>query len=96
MHNFPVAYDDEIEVLKRMAKPRFKRATVQNHKTGELEVAHYRISKSAWLKDEEHQVVRNIVQRVVDMTNLDMSTAEELQVVNYGIGGHYEPHYVRI
>lgn len=22
-----------------------------------------------------------------------MSTAEELQVVNYGIGGHYEPHF---
>lgn len=90
-----VTYDSEIEVLKRMAKPRFKRATVQNHKTGELEVAHYRISKSAWLKDEEHEVVRNIVRRVVDMTQLDMSTAEELQVVNYGIGGHYEPHYVR-
>lgn len=41
-----VMYDSEIEVIKRMAKPRFKRATVQNHKTGELEVAHYRISKS--------------------------------------------------
>lgn len=90
-----VAYDSEIEVLKRMAKPRFKRATVQNHKTGELEVAHYRISKSAWLKDEEHEVVATIVQRVKDMTGLTMDTAEELQVVNYGIGGHYEPHYVR-
>ena len=22
-----------------------------------------------------------------------MDTAEELQVVNYGIGGHYEPHF---
>lgn len=89
-----VMYDNEIEIIKRIAKPRFKRATVQNHKTGELEVAHYRISKSAWLKDEEHQVVRSVVQRTADMTGLTMATAEELQVVNYGIGGHYEPHYV--
>lgn len=27
------------------------------------------------------------------MTGLTVSTAEELQVVNYGIGGHYEPHF---
>lgn len=27
------------------------------------------------------------------MTGLSMDTAEELQVVNYGIGGHYEPHF---
>lgn len=30
--------------------------------------------------------------RVEDITGLDMKTAEELQVCNYGIGGHYEPH----
>lgn len=90
-----VMYDSEIEVIKKMAKPRFRRATVQNHKTGELETAHYRISKSAWLKDEEHDVIATVVQRVIDMTGLSMDTAEELQVVNYGIGGHYEPHYVR-
>lgn len=71
----------------------FRRATVQNHKTGALEVAHYRISKSAWLKDEEHRHIRNIAQRVEDMTGLTTSSSEELQVVNYGIGGHYEPHF---
>lgn len=65
----------------------FRRATVQNQKTGELEVAHYRISKSGWLKDEEHKIVRDVSKRVEDMTGLSTETAEELQVVNYGIGG---------
>lgn len=27
------------------------------------------------------------------MTGLNTETAEELQVVNYGVGGHYDPHY---
>lgn len=88
-----VIANDEIEVVQQMAKPRFRRATVQNQKTGELEVANYRISKSAWLKDGEHAHVARISQRVEDMTGLTTSTAEELQVVNYGIGGHYEPHF---
>uniref|UniRef100_A0A336MJ28 procollagen-proline 4-dioxygenase n=2 Tax=Culicoides sonorensis TaxID=179676 RepID=A0A336MJ28_CULSO len=88
-----VMYDSEMEIIKSMAKPRFRRATVQNHLTGELEVAHYRISKSAWLKDEDHEIIRTISHRLHDMTGLNMDTAEELQVVNYGIGGHYEPHF---
>lgn len=88
-----VMSDNEIELIKQLAKPRFRRATVQNHKTGELEVANYRISKSAWLKNEEHKFVEDIARRVEDMTGLTTSTAEELQVVNYGIGGHYEPHF---
>ncbi|GAB0097676.1 Prolyl 4-hydroxylase, alpha subunit [Sergentomyia squamirostris] len=88
-----VMSDEEIEVIKKLAKPRFRRATVQNHKTGELEVAHYRISKSAWLKDEEHEFVKRVGRRVEDMSGLSVDTAEELQVVNYGIGGHYEPHF---
>lgn len=57
-----------------------------------LTVADYRISKSAWIKDNEHQRIQSISQRVEDMTGLSMETAEELQVVNYGIGGHYAPH----
>lgn len=71
----------------------FRRATVQNSQTGELEIAQYRISKSAWLKEDEHKHISDVNQRVTDMTGLTMTTAEELQVVNYGIGGHYEPHF---
>lgn len=38
-------------------------------------------------------VFKQMNRRVGDITGLDMVTAEDLQVCNYGIGGHYEPHY---
>ena len=31
--------------------------------------------------------------RTHQVTGLNMETSEELQVSNYGIGGHYEPHF---
>jgi len=85
--------DAEIETIKELATPRFKRATVQNYKTGELETANYRISKTAWLKEHEHEHVASIYRKSHQLTGLNMETSEELQVSNYGIGGHYEPHY---
>ncbi|KAL6738222.1 hypothetical protein Aduo_011792 [Ancylostoma duodenale] len=88
-----VMSDEEMEVIKATATPKLKRATVQNAVTGELEAASYRISKSAWLKEEEHPVVARINRRVEDMTNLNQKTSEDLQIANYGIGGHYAPHF---
>lgn len=85
--------DEEVETIKTLAKPKLKRATVQNYFTGNLEVAKYRISKSAWLTNREHEIVGRVRRRVEAYTGLDRNTGEELQVVNYGIGGHYEPHY---
>ena len=66
---------------------------MSHFETGESEIVQYRISKSAWLKDFEHKHVSDVIQRIKYMTGLTMETAEELQVGNYGIGGHYEPHF---
>ena len=90
---YDIVTQEEYETVKNIAKPRFKRATVQNYKTGELETANYRVSKTAWIKEQEHQHVANIFTRTADATGLNMETSEELQVANYGIGGHYEPHF---
>ena len=46
-HNFLT--NSEVETIKSMATPRFKRATVQNYLTGELETANYR-----WVVDSEN------------------------------------------
>ncbi|XP_039511523.1 prolyl 4-hydroxylase subunit alpha-1a isoform X1 [Pimephales promelas] len=85
--------EKEMEKVKELAKPRLRRATISNPITGVLETAQYRISKSAWLAAYEHPVVDHINQRIEDITGLDMKTAEELQVANYGVGGQYEPHF---
>lgn len=52
--------NEEIDTIKELATPRFKRATVQNQMTGELETASYRVSKTAWLKEKEHDNVGRI------------------------------------
>ncbi|MCP9259529.1 BMA-PHY-1 [Dirofilaria immitis] len=88
-----VITDEEVTMIQMLATPRLRRATVQNAVTGELETASYRTSKSAWLKDEEHEVVHRINRRIDLMTNLEQETSEDLQVGNYGIGGHYDPHF---
>ncbi|TRY99960.1 hypothetical protein DNTS_033978 [Danionella cerebrum] len=85
--------EKEIEKVKELAKPRLKRATVHDPQTGKLTTAQYRVSKSAWLAAYEHPVVDRINQRIQDITGLDVKTAEELQVANYGVGGQYEPHF---
>ncbi|XP_059374734.1 prolyl 4-hydroxylase subunit alpha-1-like isoform X1 [Carassius carassius] len=85
--------DSEIKTVKELAKPRLRRATISNPTTGVLETAPYRISKSAWLSAYEHSTIEKINQRIEDITGLEMDTAEELQVANYGVGGQYEPHF---
>ncbi|XP_029977326.1 prolyl 4-hydroxylase subunit alpha-1-like isoform X2 [Sphaeramia orbicularis] len=88
-----IVSDKEMDKVKELAKPRLRRATVHDPQTGKLTTAHYRVSKSAWLGAYEHPVVDQINQRIEDITGLDVSTAEDLQVANYGVGGQYEPHF---
>ncbi|XP_029963118.1 prolyl 4-hydroxylase subunit alpha-1b isoform X3 [Salarias fasciatus] len=70
-----------------------RRATVHDPQTGKLTTAQYRVSKSAWLTGYDDPMIDTINQRIEDLTGLEMDTAEELQVANYGVGGQYEPHF---
>ncbi|XP_066912755.1 prolyl 4-hydroxylase subunit alpha-1-like [Clytia hemisphaerica] len=83
----------QIEQLKEEAYPILKRATIQDPITGQLRHADYRVSKSAWLSPSRHEFVRQIALRAQSATNLDIRSSEQLQIANYGIGGHYEPHF---
>uniref|UniRef100_A0A673N5A7 procollagen-proline 4-dioxygenase n=1 Tax=Sinocyclocheilus rhinocerous TaxID=307959 RepID=A0A673N5A7_9TELE len=74
--------DEEIKKIKELAKPKLSRATVRDPNTGVLTVAHYRVSKSAWLEEEDDPVIARVNQRIEDVTGLSVNTAELLQVTH--------------
>nr|XP_034971209.1 prolyl 4-hydroxylase subunit alpha-3 [Zootoca vivipara] len=85
--------DAEAEKIKELAAPRLQRSVVASGE--KQQKADYRISKSAWLKDTLDPAIVALDRRVAALTGLNTQPpyAEYLQVVNYGLGGHYEPHF---
>ncbi|XP_041510563.1 prolyl 4-hydroxylase subunit alpha-3 [Microtus oregoni] len=85
--------DAEAQKIRELAEPWLQRSVVAS---GEKQLpVEYRISKSAWLKDTVDPMLVTLDRRIAALTGLDIQPpyAEYLQVVNYGIGGHYEPHF---
>uniref|UniRef100_G1PJY7 Prolyl 4-hydroxylase subunit alpha-3 n=1 Tax=Myotis lucifugus TaxID=59463 RepID=G1PJY7_MYOLU len=85
--------DLEAQKIRGLAEPWLQRSVVAS---GEKQLpVEYRISKSAWLKDTVDPMLVTLDHRIAALTGLDVQPpyAEYLQVVNYGIGGHYEPHF---
>lgn len=81
---------DEIEELKRISKHTFTTAKIVKDESSDVEI---RLAKVAWYEDKDNEIVARLSRRVEDMTGLTTSTAEFLQIQNYGIGGHYQPHF---
>ena len=55
--------------------------------------ANSRVSQSAFLKANNQVETKKLQNRAAAVSGLDMNYAEHLQVLNYGMGGHYEPHF---
>uniref|UniRef100_A0A3Q0RGH4 Prolyl 4-hydroxylase subunit alpha-1 n=1 Tax=Amphilophus citrinellus TaxID=61819 RepID=A0A3Q0RGH4_AMPCI len=84
-----VITDAEIEKIKELAKPRVKIFSPRCFILTLLCLLY----SSAWLTGYDDPMIETINQRIEDLTGLEMDTAEELQVANYGVGGQYEPHF---
>lgn len=67
-------------------------AQVYDEFTGLLRSSNSRVAKSVFISDDKHKYLRDISARIEDMTGIKTKTAEPLQILNYGMGGHYDPH----
>ncbi|XP_030556430.1 prolyl 4-hydroxylase subunit alpha-2 [Drosophila novamexicana] len=85
-----VIYQSEIDTLAKLTKNKIHRATVTGNNASV--VSNSRTSQFTFIPKTRHKVLRTIDQRVADMTDLNMVFAEDHQLANYGIGGHYAQH----
>ncbi|KAL4240790.1 Prolyl 4-hydroxylase [Mactra antiquata] len=95
---YNVITDAEIDFIKEFALSKLKESTVAGNVVGGTTNYKYRISQTAWFLQTVHSNFLKIAKRIELITGLSTKQfplpydAEDLQVLNYGVGGMYEPH----
>ena len=85
--------DEECEQLIALAKPRLARSLTVATKTGGEEVNADRTSNGMFFQRGENELVRRIEQRIARLVNWPEENGEGLQILQYGPGAEYKPHY---
>ncbi|WOL11970.1 prolyl 4-hydroxylase, alpha subunit [Canna indica] len=90
-HNF--LSKEECEHLIEKAKPRMKKSTVLDPKTGERLESKIRTSSGAFLRRGEDEIIMAIEKRIAQYTFIPAEHGEGFQVLHYEIGQMYVPHH---
>ena len=85
--------DEECEQLIGLATPRLARSLTVATKTGGEEVNEDRTSNGMFFQRGENELVRRIEQRIARLVNWPEENGEGLQILQYGPGAEYKPHY---
>lgn len=85
--------DEECEQLIALAQPRLARSLTVATKTGGEEVNADRTSNGMFFQRGENELVRRIEQRIAKLVNWPEENGEGLQILQYGPGAEYKPHF---
>lgn len=84
---------DECDAFREMAAARLKRSMVVGGQQGGSVVMDIRTSDGAYFQRSENELVARIDSRVSRIMRLPEEQGEGLQVMRYGVGGEYRPHF---
>jgi prolyl 4-hydroxylase len=88
-----VLHAEECEALIALVRPRLTSSRVVDPLTGEQRVAEYRDSQSMFFRPGETPLIAALETRFSAIMNLPIEHGEGLQVLRYGPGTRYEPHF---
>ena len=83
----------ECDELIALSKPKLKRSTIVDHQTGAEEVMALRGSEGTYFLRGENVFVKRIERRLSTLLGIPEDNGEGVQILHYGIGAEYKPHY---
>jgi prolyl 4-hydroxylase len=84
---------EECAELIETARGRLRRSPTFNASTGQSEAHESRTSDGTYLPTAFTPLVARIEQRIADLLGWPLENGEPLQVLHYGPGAEYKPHY---
>ncbi len=88
-----VLSDEECDALVAAARPRLSRSLTVSVKTGGEEENVDRTSQGMFFARGESETIARIEARLAHLLNWPMENGEGLQILRYGPGAEYKPHY---
>src|SRR5690606_2963053 len=84
---------DECDALVELSRGRLARSSTVNLDTGADEVHAARTSQGMFLRRGENALVTRIEARIAALLEWPVENGEAMQVLRYGAGAEYRPHY---
>lgn len=85
--------DGECDALVELARGRLTRSVTVDLESGGEEVHRERTSQGMFLRRGENDLVQRIEARIAALLDWPVENGEPLQVLRYGVGAEYKPHY---
>lgn len=84
---------EECDALVELAGGRLARSSTVNLDTGAEEIHRDRTSQGTFLQRGENAVVKRVEARIAALLDWPVENGEAMQVLRYGVGAEYKPHY---
>jgi prolyl 4-hydroxylase len=83
----------ECEALIEMSRGKLERSNVVDRQTGRYERHPDRTSEGTYFRRAENELIERIEKRIAELTGCPIERGEPIQVLHYGPGNEYKPHF---
>ncbi|MEV6139431.1 2OG-Fe(II) oxygenase [Nocardia sp. NPDC051990] len=84
---------EECDQVIELAEGKLQRSTIVDPDTGRPEIIRNRSSESTYFQLSETPLIDRLDRRISALMNWPLENGEGLQILRYGVGGEYRPHF---